>query len=374
MLFVSAGMTSNGHISPQVLRFLYIGDVQLNESNAAAILMLAHYFDLSSLGHQCITFLLQQLSLQNVCTTFGATYLLTNELTQKCLSIIQENTDQLFAVEQSIFDLDVDALALVLRLDWLCIDSEVQLFDEMLKWARHRIISDVSDEQQPAASSGSRHCPAVPTVTMLRSELEGRLDLIRFSNMTYDQFGECLQLVEPTFFTNEEIATTFMRILKNARQHEISLPWYSVRRQCIRYEDWSLDYGDIVGLNCIAVNHLKFETPHYLKFSLKGLKMACFTSDQLLDVAARFTRYDKYTAVPHTVDKLTERVVFHKPLTTSAAGQLLLKLSFKSKVHVYKLAQTKKYRGVTFTSFGFSPNDKFCAVSRILCKVNRIFL
>lgn len=328
--------------------------------------MLAHFYDLPALSHKCTTLLLQLLSLQNVCTTFGATYLLTNELTQKCLAIIQENTDQLFAVEQSIFDLDVAALALVLRLDWLCIDSEVQLFDELLKWARHRII--VSDDQQPS-STGSRHWPTPPTAIMLRGTLQGRLDLIRFSNMTYDQFGECLQLVEPTFFTHEEIATTFMRILKNGRHHEISLPWYPVRRQCIHYEDWTLDYGDSVDLSRIAVNHIRFETPHYLKFSLKGLKMACFTGDQLLDVAARFTRYDRYTIVPHTLDKLTERVVFHKPLTISA-GTLSLKLSFKSKIHVYKLGHMK-YKGVTFNSFSFSANDQCCAVSRILCKVNR---
>lgn len=183
-----------------MLRYLYTDDIQLNINNTPSILMVAHYYALQKLENVCSEWLIQRVSEHNVCTIYDRTHLVDNELTKQCLFYIQMNARNLLNHESSkkhmnLFNLGLDALGKIMALD-LSIASEVVLFEKLLLWARTEC------EAQKLVPNGEN----------LRRTTRGRLQLIRFSAMTSDDFGRCVRLAGPAFFTVEEIGTIFIHL------------------------------------------------------------------------------------------------------------------------------------------------------------------
>lgn len=192
----------------------------LNVTNAPSIMMLAHYYDLSELEQMCAKMLVQDVSLETVCPTLERTHWLDNELTKHCLSLIQKNTDKLCDISnehKNIFGLGLKALGKVMAMDTLAVDSEVFLFEHLLHWAR----------------SECKTKKLEPTDGNMRKTVDGRLGLIRLSTLTNDEFGRCLRLAGPDFFTLDEIGTICLRLNNKLTHNEVSsdLPLYIIPRK-----------------------------------------------------------------------------------------------------------------------------------------------
>lgn len=176
---------------------MYTGTINLTALNVGDILLRAHYYNLRSLEDECAASLSSTLTVQNILVIFDKIHLLDNKSSKAvCLRFIRDNTDELFADEQNLFDLNVDALRQVFDMNELRLGSDVDLFAELLKWGTNRC----------------RAKDQMPTAKHLRHALNGRLDLIRFAAMTPDQFAKCVKMVDDRFFTDGEIRATFRRI------------------------------------------------------------------------------------------------------------------------------------------------------------------
>lgn len=195
----------------KVLRYLYIDDVQLTPKNAADIMLLAHFYNLKSLEDICTTFMMRLLSLETACTMYCKVHLLTkNEFAISCRKFISAHITQLlFGDEHNILDIDNEVLDDVFDVFSLDIDA-VKLFEEVLMWA-------------------GRQCGKMdrkPTGAKLRKTIGGRLNIVRFSRMTSEEFTTCLRMVPASFFTMDEIDTTYSRIAEGLEIKQIALTWH----------------------------------------------------------------------------------------------------------------------------------------------------
>lgn len=266
-------------------------------------MMLAHFYHLTTLEDTCATFLLDTVTVRTVCATFGTVHLLDNELTQKCLQLIQSHTYRLFDDQQHILDLNVQVLEKVFQL-LLNIPNEVWLFAEMLKWARRSL----AQEDQTAAG--------------LRKSLRGRLNFVRFSQMTVDQFTKCVDMVEEPFFTMEEVCTTLMRIVKRAPVRELALTWHSERRTYwpVEWVPFSL-YGDYHSASSSIVS---LRSCNGLTHILNGFTLFDMDEENF-EVWANSEYNKELLPVPFSICK--ERVIFKKTLEI---GNLSLRIMFES--------------------------------------------
>lgn len=182
-----------------MLRYLYTDDIQLNETNAPIILMISHQYGLHKLEKLCSGRLAETLSLESVCTILDRTHTLNNALTDRCLCYIQMHTDKLVdnvngKEHMNIFNLGLEAFGKVMSMDLLSIDSEVVLFEKLMSWAR--------------AQCDARNI--VPSSDQLRKMVKGRLEFIRFTAMSCDDFALSLRYVKPDFFLVEEAVSIFL--------------------------------------------------------------------------------------------------------------------------------------------------------------------
>lgn len=97
------------------------------------------------------------------------------------------------------------------------------LFNALLKWA---------EDKQPAVFKDLK---------AFRELVSGRLECIRFSLMSSEDFGQCMELVPSGFFTADEIAITMMRINHPDDQPDederITFPFY--KRSYVRVYKYS---------------------------------------------------------------------------------------------------------------------------------------
>lgn len=193
----------------QILRYLYTYEIRLNATNAIGILLLADHYKLPEIEQKCVEFLIKTVTTETVLNVFKRTYKLTNKLTEHCLDIIRKDTDKLFglgkgpdlvnlfehdlAVLVDLFDLDLAVLGTILELDVLRIDSEVELFEELLRWARAKCVAENVE----------------PNAANLRRVVKGRLRLVRLTAMSHEQFQRCIRIAGPGFFSIAESGGIF---------------------------------------------------------------------------------------------------------------------------------------------------------------------
>lgn len=294
-----------------MLRFVYTDDCKLTPSNAATILLLAHYYDLGTLEDACAAHLLGILSPKNVCKIFGRLHLMDNALTKECLQVIQANTDQLFADGNNLFDLELAALGQIFKLDVLLLDSDVELFRVLLEWGRAQSSESAKHD---LASMGNR----------LRETLNGRLQFIRFTAMTIEQFGQCIQMVDPSFFTNDEICTAYQHIVRGEGYAAAAdadgvktLTMYTKPREpYYGGEEWILPLGD--KSSAISRLSIRIESDYAGMVYLHGFNI--FANDTRFTVVQCETGDDDHDEVLNTLIDFKiygNRVLFKEALAIS---------------------------------------------------------
>lgn len=189
-----------------VLRYLYTGNKsEVNEANAASILMMADFLDLRNLRNHCCDFIFNALSTENVCPIFNTIHLLQIDLNERCLEFMDKNANALMQ-NGSALKMSTAALKTFLSRDSAHIATEFDLVGPFIKWA-----------DAECASRGI----TVKGVSR-RLVLGERANLIRFAAMQPDLFFECTRLFGEDFFNPGEAFSTYQNIYHRKKGLECS--------------------------------------------------------------------------------------------------------------------------------------------------------
>ncbi|KAL7061449.1 hypothetical protein AAHC03_01403 [Spirometra sp. Aus1] len=262
-----------------VLRFIYTDEITLDPSNVLQTLYVAKKYAVTMMEHACVDFLSQAISVDNAFLLLTqANFFDENELAQKCLEVIDKNTAK--ALDSDDFlAVDSQLLCSILERDTLCI-REVRLFLSVLRWAKaqyHRqrrrqgsssgvtrhqkrsslsscalILSPSGDEPgslpslppprpsstplEPVSASSNRvqssdsqnveTAEAVPPVEALREILAPIMPLIRFPQMTVEEFAEVV--VPSKVLEDSKAVELFLYYVSNTKP---AVP-YSTKSRC----------------------------------------------------------------------------------------------------------------------------------------------
>lgn len=116
--------------------------------------------------------------------------------------------------DNRMMDMQDAALANLLEKDYfdgssLVLPSEYTLFELAIRWATQQCVKENLDHVD-----GS----------ILRKKLNSRLYLIRFAAMTTEDFHKCISVGGTTFFSDEEISATFLRIARGPGYIDTPIP------------------------------------------------------------------------------------------------------------------------------------------------------
>jgi len=133
----------------------------------------ANKYILSPLIRECTTHLKRNLSSKNVCRVYEcAKFFNELELMNECLDAIRAQTSEVLK-ESSWEDVELETLVKLLEQDYLQIDSEMELFTALERWAK-------SECSRKSLDPTNGEC--------LRSVIGNALLKIRFLNMTREEF------------------------------------------------------------------------------------------------------------------------------------------------------------------------------------------
>lgn len=181
----------------QLIYCFYTGHFKITQSTAMDLLLLAKRYDVHYLEEDCVKFLKDNLTANNVCSMLERSKSLSlTSLLVKCNEFLQTNLKAVF--DSSTFtSVNYKTLqVLVATYDVKC--SEVDKFDACIHWATAEC------QRTGKAVSGANK----------RMELNGIHELIRFTKMNAIEFSKCI--TEIGFFTDTEISSTFVMIATNS--------------------------------------------------------------------------------------------------------------------------------------------------------------
>lgn len=180
----------------EFLRFFYLDKVQLTMENIADVVKLSRKYLLELAPTICERFLMDSLSIENVCFSFGlAIRYDLNDLNVKCEKMISLNTDAVF---QSIGFKECDKFVLnqILKLQSLSY-TETDVFHSCMVWVK--------------AASGQEKV----TRKIINEQLGDLFYDIRFGSMTLEQFSALLSEVNGDLFSSQEYQEIVRMIASN---------------------------------------------------------------------------------------------------------------------------------------------------------------
>lgn len=183
-----------------VLRYIYSGDIrELNDKNAAEILAIADYLDLSDLSTECVKTLDRALNVKNVCEIYNEMQLLSVvDLNDNCAKLIKDNMLEVLK-DGSLMEMCDEAVRTMLQSDQPRNYYEMELVLSLKKWSD----SECSFRSIPASGENRRLV------------CKNRFSAIRFATMSKDSFDECVRLFGANFFKDEELSLIYHQIRVN---------------------------------------------------------------------------------------------------------------------------------------------------------------
>ncbi|KAF7632348.1 BTB domain-containing protein [Meloidogyne graminicola] len=172
----------------------------LNEENVMNTLYAAKKYDIYPLVTECVRYCTARLTANNAVSLLAQARLLDeNTLVEQCYQVIDQNTDiALNPNNIAISDIDRDTLINVLGRNQLDPSSELIIFHAAKSWAEAECLRKNIQ----------------PTVENLRQNLGPAMQLIRFSLMDVNEFG---QAASSSLLTYEEIAEVFLHLTVRPR-------------------------------------------------------------------------------------------------------------------------------------------------------------
>ena len=118
----------------EMLRYMYISEVELRASNVLQVLYVAKKYILASLAQKCVEFLMRNLDLANVlCVLSHAQKFDEKNLVDRCWEMIENETEEVVKSEEFV-QVDKSLLEAMVKRATLTI-SEVELFRTVDLWA-----------------------------------------------------------------------------------------------------------------------------------------------------------------------------------------------------------------------------------------------
>ena len=118
----------------EMLRYLYSGEVKLNESNVMQVLYVANKYILPSLADECVDFLLRNVDPTNVFGVLSIAQQYEDErLVDQCWEVIDGKTEEVVKSEDFL-TIERSLLEDIVKRNWLTI-REVELFKAVNLWA-----------------------------------------------------------------------------------------------------------------------------------------------------------------------------------------------------------------------------------------------
>lgn len=178
----------------EFLQFYYLQKVVLTTENVETVLNLAKQSLVENFVTECVSFLVEKLSMENICMAYrlAITYDIEN-LKELCESIISSNANDLFRTDGFI-NCDIRVLISILKLDLLdC--PEAEIFKSCIAWAQNSCRKKNID---------------VDDMTNLRAELGDAFYEIRFGTMNHAEYAEIHKSYNGLFSTDEFTEILYM--------------------------------------------------------------------------------------------------------------------------------------------------------------------
>ncbi|XP_031633752.1 BTB/POZ domain-containing protein 6-B-like [Contarinia nasturtii] len=183
----------------EFLQFFYLDEVTLTMGNIETIARLADKYDVLEYVNACTAFLKSQLNVDNMCWGYQVAIFLKNqELIKFCEEKISLSPKEIFA-SMAFKQCEQETLEHILKLNLTC--NEADIFDSCVKWAKYACIHNVLDEN---------------LASNLKNELGDCLKLIRFGEMTNEEFTE-IAMSYKGLFTSDEFEDIFFTISSNGK-------------------------------------------------------------------------------------------------------------------------------------------------------------
>lgn len=291
---------------------MYTGDLDLNKWNAINIKLVAHFYHLSVLEKKCTDFILEITSFDTVFETFDSIYLIDNELSQHCLDVIQENTRIIFKRSQlNLFDMDLDAIRKVLELESLDIDSEMELFQELMFWL---------DAKRRTLVVGDRSYDA--TRKFIGEGIQRRFPLIRMASITDDEFEKCIQYLLSDFISIDELRA----LRQNAKvDAEVDIP----KEVTVRLKIGFCDVHKLFKFMKCAMSRRHefiFKIKCFRTFHLRGFMMVSG------EIPASITINNSVEDCDTTFKMNDSRLMFNRSIRGIIGGIMLIKMVFSNSI------------------------------------------
>lgn len=119
----------------EMLRFIYVDEVNICEQNFSEIMYAAHKYSINHLEKMCCSYAAEKLNPDNCCSYLRQCFLYNNDLSKKCMDVIDKDI-RLIIDKNTWKDLNEDQISAVLRRDTLDTD-EYNLFQGVLAWAEN---------------------------------------------------------------------------------------------------------------------------------------------------------------------------------------------------------------------------------------------
>ncbi|XP_055908252.1 kelch-like protein 3 [Eupeodes corollae] len=127
----------NGNILKPILKFLYTGQIKLNNETIEEILRAANFFQIQPLTNECYEFMAEKLDVKNC---LGITIFADQngliELFKKASNFASANFEKICSCSDFL-KLDEDQLGAIVSSEDLCVTSEEKVFFNIIKWINY---------------------------------------------------------------------------------------------------------------------------------------------------------------------------------------------------------------------------------------------
>lgn len=121
----------------EFLQYFYLSEVKLTEDNIASVIYLGHKYNVKKCVADCIEFLMDTLSSENVCAAMQIGILYNHhELTKICDELIIVSTEAVFK-SAGFLECDKEMLGRILKMNLLSC-SEVDVFEACMAWVKFK--------------------------------------------------------------------------------------------------------------------------------------------------------------------------------------------------------------------------------------------
>ena len=189
----------------ELLRFIYYDQVHLTKTNALDVLYLADKYIIPFLSKECVNFLLDNVTTENVLEVLSASLCLNEKRLEKhCWSILSRKTKEIL---QSDSFLDIDHMLLIKILKKDCLDVlEVDVFEAVKKWVERECFRNSLEL----------------TTSNKRVLLTDILPLIRFPVMSAKEFA--LSPAQSDLLSLEDIKNIFIFLTSGVGGSSLTYP------------------------------------------------------------------------------------------------------------------------------------------------------